>query len=40
MASLHALTGYYSLITPFGMVLITILSPFKFCHLKDKYTEI
>ncbi len=40
MASLHALTGYYSIITPFGMALLTILSPFKFCHDKEKYTEI
>ena len=40
MASLHVLTGYYSLITPLGMALLTVFSPFKFCQDKDVYTEI
>jgi hypothetical protein len=32
MASLHLLTGYYSLGTPFGMAFLSIVSPFKFCN--------
>lgn len=31
MASLHTFTGYYSLVTPLGMALATIMLPFKFC---------
>jgi hypothetical protein len=40
MASLHTLTGYYSVLTPIGMVMLTILSPFKFSEEKDNLTDI
>lgn len=32
VALLHTLQGYYSMGTPLGMAIITILSPFKFCN--------
>lgn len=31
MAGLHIFNGYYSLVTPLGMALATIMLPFKFC---------